>query len=145
MRNVARILGVLMLAIGLMAAVSATSSAKKGRTVTNPAADSVHAAILGGLRLVKKGDFDGWVNTYCDKANLCYNSNAIRTLKKYNLPELQRRSSNCLKDGGKSIFVTKEQEKPGGGVKLFLQCNPKGMPRPFHLLKTGTKWLWTNV
>ena len=141
MSQVTRRLFVLILSVGIIAAFAFSASAAK--KVTKPAKDSVYAAIIGGLKLVDAGKYDKWISKYCHK-DTCHNGNVKKNYKKYNLPALKKVSSHCLK-GPNTIHVHKEKVKPNGGTKIFIKCKDGGMPRPFHLLKDGGKWYWTNV
>jgi len=142
MSQVTRRLLVLMLSVGLVSTFAITASAAT-KKITKPAKDSVYAAIIGGLKLVDAGKYDKWIDTYCHK-DTCHNSNVKKAYKKYNLPALSKVSSHCLK-GPDTIHVHKEKDKADGGKKIFIKCKDGGMPRPFHLLKDGSKWYWTNV
>ena len=141
MSQVTRRLFVLIISVGIIAAFAFSASAAK--KVTKPAKDSVYAAIIGGLKLVDAGKYDKWISKYCHK-DTCHNGNVKKNYKKYNLPALKKVSSHCLK-GPNTIHVHKEKVKPNGGTKIFIKCKDGGMPRPFHLLKDGGKWYWTNV
>lgn len=146
MKNMLRTLGLLALTLTLLGGVSATASARtKVKTVKNPKADTAYGSILNGIKLIQKGSFDAWIDGFCHEKELCYNDAATSALKKYNLPALHRLAEHCLKDKGTTLHVTKDEDKAGGGKKIFIKCHDKGMPRPFHLKKEGKKWLWTNV
>lgn len=131
----------LVLAAGLIGSLATSAGAVE--KVTKPAKGTVYEAILGGLKLVDAGKYDAWIKTYCHK-DTCHNDNVKKNYKKYNLPALKKVSSACLK-GPDTIHVKKVKDKPNGGKKVFIKCKDGGMPRPFHLLKDGKKWFWTNV
>lgn len=123
-----------LLAFSLVAAVAGAAVADE--TVKGPAKDSPHYAIIEGLKLIKAGDFDEWVDTWCSKKELCFTDQSVASLKKYNLPTLQRLAPKCLKEGD-AILVTRTDGDPASddALTIYIQCDPKGMPRPFHLLK----------
>ncbi|MBP7585628.1 MAG: hypothetical protein KBA61_16410 [Spirochaetes bacterium] len=116
------------------------------QTVTNPDQASPHYALIEGLKLIKNGQFDKWVSTWCSKTELCYNNNSVQSLKRYNLPVQQRRAGQCLKGNGASIQVTRTDGNPAkdSQVKIFILCEPKGMPRPYTLIKDNG-WKFKSI
>jgi len=122
------------LALVLLAAVVGTAVAAD--TVKAPAEDSPHYAIIEGLKLIKAGDFDKWMDRWCSEKELCFTDQAKDSLKRYNLPTLQRLAPDCLKEGD-AIEVTRTDGDPAkdAEVSIFIQCKAGGMPRPFHLIK----------
>ncbi|MCA9515052.1 MAG: hypothetical protein KC635_08940 [Myxococcales bacterium] len=133
-----------LLAFGVLG-FAATAMAADGETVT-PKEGTVYYSIAEGLKLIKDGKFDAWKKAYCHTGDLCYNDNAWRSVEKYNLPALQRLAPKCLKDGGK-LLVTKvdgDVDKDDS-LKIFIECDPKGMPRPFYLKKDGKTWKFTKI
>ena len=116
----------------------------KHKTVKSPKAGTLYGAIVGGLKLVKAGDFDGWINKYCHPDDLCYTERAKQFLKRYNLKQLRKQAGFCLQSDGNSLIITR-QLKSNGQEKVFVKCNPKGSPKPFWLKKKGSRWYWTKV
>ncbi|MFT7582584.1 MAG: hypothetical protein ACI9MR_004266 [Myxococcota bacterium] len=137
-RVFSKLSGLALVAVFALGAVATQAQAKS----VTPAIGSAEATILQGLKLINAGKFDKWVSTQCSKEKLCHNTNAIKSVKKYNLPALKRIASQCIK-AGDTLDVTKVQgdAKTDATLKIFVQCNPKGMPRPFHLIK-NSKGAW---
>lgn len=123
-----------LLALALVAAVAGGALADE--TIKAPAKDSPHYAIIEGLKLIKAGDFDDWIDTWCSEKELCFTDQAKDSLRRYNLPTLQRLAPDCLKEGD-SIIVTRTDGDPAkdAEVSIYIQCKAEGMPRPFHLIK----------
>lgn len=125
----------------LVLGLSATASAK---TVA-PEAGTVYETLYNGLKAVADGKFDVFVDKFCSKDKLCPTDQAIASLKRYNLPAAQRQAPKCLK--GANLEVTKVDGDPASddNVKIFIQCDERGMPRPYQLVKEGGKWMFKNI
>ncbi len=129
------------LTIGTAVAEDGTKRADK---VVKAAPDH-ETALLEGLKLIKAGDFDGWISNWCSTEKLCYTDTAKKGILRYNLPALKRIVGHCIKDGD-TLKVTKTQGKVDEGkLKVFIECNPKGMPRPFHLTKDKAGWRFAKI
>ena len=146
-------LGRYALALALVAAVAFASGAAmsdnqaptaRAKTVKAPKAGTLYGAIVGGLKLIKAGKFDAWINTYCHPDDLCYTERAKGYLKKYNLKQLRKQAGFCLNPDGNSLIITRQLQS-NGQEKVFVKCNPKGSPKPFWLKKKGSRWYWTKV
>jgi hypothetical protein len=113
---------------------------------TAPAAGTPEATILAGLKLIRDGKFDAWMAQHCHQGDLCHNNNARKSLKKYNLPAMQRVAPDCIKAGDK-LEITRVDGNPATDeqVKVFALCNPKGMPRPFTMKKEGSAWKFRKI
>lgn len=127
------------------AGVGGFALAANGESV-EPKEGTVYASIAEGLKLIKDGKFKEWKSKFCHKGDLCYNDNSWRSIEKYNLPALQRLAPKCLKDGGK-LLVTKVEGDldKDDSVKIFIECDPNGMPRPFYLKKEDKIWKFTKI
>jgi len=112
----------------------------------SPKEGTAHAALLEGLKLIKDGKFDDWKRQFCHTNDLCHNDNAWRSVLRYNLPAMQRLAPHCIKDGD-TLLVTRTDGDPDKDdrVTLFIECNPQGMPRPFHLKKEGRAWKFSKI
>lgn len=132
-------------ALAVLGLVAAASSASAER-VKAPPADSIHHALIDGLKLVKADDKDQWEKKYCSKEKLCHNENARKSLYRYNWPAMQRLldkpgDESCLKpDGGVEVTRTDGDPAEDDEVKVFIQCHPKSMPRPFTMVKEDGAW-----
>ena len=53
----------------------------------------------------------------------------------------------CLSHGTDSLEITREDGDAAKGdtLKIFVKCNPRGMPRPFHLKKEGKTWKFFKI
>lgn len=125
----------------LVLGLSATASAKP----VAPEAGTVYETLYNGLKAVADGKFDVFVDKFCSKDKLCPTDQAIASLKRYNLPAAQRQAPKCLK--GANLEVTKVDGDPASddNVKIFIQCDERGMPRPYQLVKEGGKWMFKNI
>jgi hypothetical protein len=99
--------------------------------------DSPQYAIREGLKLIRDGKFSDWMTRWCSPTELCTTDIQRKSLKKFNLPAMQRLAPDCLKGEGNTVQVTKIEGDPvkDKSVKIFIQCNPKGSPRPFHMIR----------
>ena len=122
------------------------TAAAENTTIKNPPADSAHATIISGLKEIRDNKWDDWFKNRSSKQKLCFNENSKKSLKTYNLPAMQRRSKNCLKEGD-SIIVTRTQGDltKDSEVKIFIQCEDTAMPVPFNLIKEDGKWLFKSI
>ncbi len=113
---------------------------------TAPAAGSPEATILAGLELIRDGKFGKWMSKHCHTEDLCHNANSRKSLEKYNLPAMKRLAPKCIKAGGK-LDVTRVNGDPKTDqqVKIFVVCDPAGMPRPFTMKKQGSAWKFKKI
>ncbi len=133
---------VLTAALVLPATAAENPSAAKTET---PKAGSPEAVVLGGLQLIVDGKLDKWVKTYCHKDKLCPTPQATKSLKRYNLAAARRVVHHCLKGPKKDQLEVTRRVEEGKDLKIFLQCNPKGSPRPFTLRKDGDAWKFRRI
>ena len=107
------------------------------KVIKKPAPGTAYHAILSSVKLIQAGDYDKWINEYCHPSKLCYNNNSIKALKKYNLPALKRFTSECLKDNGTTLHVTRIDGNPDkdSSVVIFLNCTPGKRARGFYMNK----------
>jgi len=120
------------------------------QTYTNAPAGTPWHALIQGFRLIKAGDFQGWVNNWCHKGDLCRNSSSIRSLKKYNLPAMKRLlnyNPSCLSGNGDSIVVSRVDGDPlkDNQIRVFCECRPNSMPRPIKLKKENGHWRFNSI
>ena len=110
-----------------------------------PEAGTVYGALYDGLKLVAEGKFDGFIDKFCSKDKLCPTDQAIGSLRKYNLPAAKRQAPKCLK--GDHLEVVKVDGDPSSAdeVKVFIQCDERGMPRPYQMVKEGGAWKFKNI
>jgi hypothetical protein len=137
----------LVLALAVFSPIGARAANK---TVTNPAAGTVYATLVQGLKLIKQGKFDEWIDSYCHKANLCNSPGATQSVKRYNLPSLKKLlgyNPSCLRGNDDTIVITREDGDPAtdSQVKIFLECRTGGMPRPFTMKKEGDTWKFKQI
>jgi len=122
-----------------------TLSASAFAKPVKPDAGTVYAALYDGLKLVADGKFDGFIDKFCSKDKLCPTDQAIGSLKKYNLPAAQRQAPKCLK--GANLEVTKVEGDPekDDNLKIFIQCDERGMPRHYQMVKEGGARKFKNI
>ncbi len=134
----------------LLAAIALTflggTALAENTVVKHPAEGTAHATIIAGLKEIRDNKWDDWFKNRCSKQKLCFNENSRKSLKTYNLPAMQRRSKNCLKEGD-SIIVTRVQGDidKDTEVKIFIQCEDTAMPVPFNLIKEEGKWFFKSI
>lgn len=131
----------LMLAVPLTLVFGGSSMAE---TFKKPALDTPHGVIIDGLKLIKEGKFDNWIEKHCSKEKKCFNAQTNSALKRYNLPAMKRRADKCIKEGD-SIEVTRTDKISETELKIFVQCEPTAMPVPFWLIKEGAAWKFSNI
>lgn len=113
-----------------------------------PETGTVFGQLYDGLKLVEKGDFNGWVEGYCSKTAYCSSANAIKSVTRYNLPAAKRQAAQCFKGAGKDkLEVTRVNGDPAtsDAVKIFLQCAEDSTPRSYEMIKEGGKWLFKKI
>ena len=113
--------------------------------VKNPAAGSINAALLDGLKLIKAGKFDDWVSKFCSKEKACFNGNSISSYKRYNLPAKMRRAPACLRDNDTAIDIKYTEDINENEKKVFVNCEATAMPLPFYLIKEGNDWHFSQI
>lgn len=118
--------------------------AAMAETFKKPAVDSPHGVIIEGLKLIKDGKFDNWIEKHCSKDKKCFNPQTNAALKRYNLPAMQRRAGKCVKNED-TIEVTRTDKISETELKIFVQCEPTAMPVPFWLIKEGNAWHFSNI
>lgn len=139
----------LLLALSMSLAVPTVAFARDFSTVeakdTAGLPAEVKSTLVSGLKLIREGKFDSFMNTLCSKESLCINANSRSSLTRYNLPAMQRRAERgCLK-AGDQIEVTRHEDAGNGEKKVFLQCESTAMPVPFYLKEEGGKWVFTRI
>ena len=127
----------------LLAAFASTPAFAK--RVTNPETSSMEGTLIRGLKLLKDGKFDEWIDKLCSKEHRCFHENAKRDLKRFNLPAKQRRAPNCLKDGGNAIEIDRVEDIGKDRKKVFLKCEETAMPLPFFLIEENGKWMFSEI
>jgi hypothetical protein len=126
-----------LLIASMLVLLMAASVLAETTVIKNPSPGTVYHALLEGLKLIKDKKYDDWIGTWCSTQELCFNATSIASLKKYSLPAIQRIAPYCLKDNATSLQVTRVDGDPAkdSQVKVFIICNPQGMPKPFTLIK----------
>ncbi len=114
-------------------------AAPAGAEPTVPADGTAERALLDGLKLIRDGKFDAWISQFCSTNDLCYTDHSIKSLKKYNLPTIQRLADQCIKGTGDALDVTRTVVKDKD-TKVFIQCGPQAQPRPFTMVKEPKGW-----
>ena len=129
-----------LLTLGL-GALGSSASAKE----VTPEKGTIYESLYNGLKAVADGKFDVFVDEYCSKDKLCPTSQAIKSLKKYNLPAAQRQAPKCLR--GTKLEVKRLDGDPDKDemVKVFIQCDERSMPRPYQMVKEKGKWMFKNI
>ena len=137
----------LLVAFSIALMLPAMASAQKKSRMVTPKEGTYLHALMEGLKTIKDGKFDEWVDKFCHPEELCFNENSKKSLLKYNLPAVKRIAGECLKDAPK-MKVTRTDGDPAKGdkrIKVFVECNPKGMPRPFNLMLHGAVWKFKSI
>lgn len=132
--------------VALLTVPLAASAQKRGAKLITPKKDSPELVLLAGIKMIEAGNFDGWIDAHCHTEDLCFNANSKQSLRKYNLPALKRLAGKCHRTGGTALEITrKDAPATDGTVKIFVACDPRGMPRPFYLKKQGAAWKFKKI
>lgn len=142
MRHIARRLQLALAATAVL--VLGAGAAALAKPVT-PEAGTVYETLYKGLELVAEGKFDAFIKDFCSKEKLCSTDQAISSLKKYNLPAAQRQAPKCLHDGKLEVTRVQGEIDSDDEVKIFIQCDKRGMPRPYTMVKESGKWFFKNI
>lgn len=143
--------GLLGLAIAGTALADATASPEGTQQVTlptgktveaqkfvNPPEGSVEHSLLASMKLIKAGDFDGWIGKWC-AAETCVDAATNEQFKRLQLTSAAKTVAQCMtEDGG--VLVTRREDSEGGGKRLFVYCGPNRMPAPSSHEKAGEAW-----
>jgi len=113
--------------------------------LTTPEAGSPEWIILDGLRMIVDGKFDQWIKRYCHTGKLCRTPQATKSVKRYNLAAAHKLVGYCLKGEKKDKLKITRRVEQGEELKLFLECNVNGMPRPFTLQRDGGAWKFRRI
>ena len=106
------------------------------QVVKAPAADTPEYSIIDSIKMLSKGNMDGWMTKWCYKPR-CETPEAIDRLKAYTLSSATKNASKCLFDGD-SIYVTNRKENAKvtpPETKIFTYCGDDRMPVPTSLRK----------
>jgi hypothetical protein len=122
-----------------------SAAAAFAEDVNDPKPGTYQHAVYEGLVQLKDGKFEDWLSRYCDKDELCPTPTAIASLKRYNLPAVQRIAPKCIRGTGLKVTSVQGADTEKGPLKVFIECDPAGMPRPFHLKKVGANWMFTKI
>ncbi|MFT5433594.1 MAG: hypothetical protein ACI9OJ_004300 [Myxococcota bacterium] len=120
------------------------ASAQTKREPPTPSVEAAKQTVLAGLKLIEAKDFEGWISQYCHPEHLCPTETSKKSLKRYNLPAIQRLAKKCI-NGGKLRVKRAKRDDSLGRIKLYVVCDPKGMPRPFSLRKHGADWKFERI
>ena len=138
-----------LLVCAALVGLSTTTMAEKGpekpmdRAGQQTDLEAAKAVLVEGLKLIKDGKFDEWISDYCAKT-YCTTKQAKKSIKHYNLTAMKRIVGKCL--GTDNVLnVTKVKDKKDGSKKIFVQCHPQGMPKPFHMVKTDAGWRFNKI
>lgn len=131
----------LALTLGLVLASGSASA----DLIKNPAAGTIEAALLDGLKLIKYGKFDDWVSKSCSKEKACTTSNSILSYKRYNLPAKQRRAPACLRENETALDIKNIEDQGDGSKKVFVNCEATATAIPFYLIKEGDNWRFSAI
>ena len=129
----------------VMLFATAANAQSKGK-VKKADPGTIYATIVDGLELIRDKKFEPFLDRYCHTEDLCFNENAKNSLRRYNLPAVSRLAAKCLKDA-RTLLVTRQDGDPktDDTIKVFVVCDPRGMPRPFTVKKQDGKWKFKKI
>jgi hypothetical protein len=130
------LLGASLIAL-IIICFASTHTFAENQEIKAPPENSPYYTLIESLKLIKAEAYDDWISKWCSKNELCFNETSIASLKKYNLPAINRLAPDCLKGEAKDyIIVTRIDGDPEKDAKLqiFIQCKAEGMPKPFRLI-----------
>lgn len=110
-------------------------------TVTTPAAGSPEEAVLESLKMLKAGNADKWMDTWCEPTR-CSNQDQRNDMKNYSLKRAMADAATCLQgDKDDSILVKRVDGDPAKDtrIKVFIDCGSP-ISTPATLLKVDGKW-----
>jgi len=117
-----------------------TGEPKPGK-YAKPAKGTVAHFFIDSMSLIRDGKWDKWVSNYCHTEAQCYNRQAVRRIKQYNLPAIQRRmkkdKTTCLPGAGDTIEFTRVMPYESKGLKgwqVYIKCGVS-MPWPWYVIK----------
>jgi len=143
-----RILALVIMALSTHATLGQAAEAPQPLNTDKvhiPQKGSAEEALRDGLKLIAAGEFKRWRERYCHEDKLCRTKEATKSLFAFNLPAAQKLVAHCLRgEQDEGLSITRRVSR-GEELKLFLACNPKGMPRPFSLEKEGRAWKFTKI
>jgi len=131
------------LALGSLSLLAYGTSAL-AKPVT-PEPGTVYAALFDGLQLVAAGKFDAFIDGFCSKERLCTTEQAIRSVKQFNLPASQRLAPKCFRGADLDVTRVDGDLATDDRVKIFIQCDERGMPRPYEMVKEGGAWKFGTI
>ena len=112
----------------------------KANKVVSPAADTPEGVILASIKMISDNKFDEWMGSLCHPT-YCPNDEKARTsMRQYNLAAAAKTSMACTTDDGKSLIVTRKDNKDDGSITIYTFCGEKRMPAPATLTKDGGAW-----
>jgi len=112
----------------------------KANKVASPAATSPEGVILKSIEMITANKFDEWMNSLCHPTYCPNDEKARASMRQYNLPASAKSAMACTADDGKSLIVTRKDEKEDGSVTIYAFCGEKRMPAPATLSKDGDAW-----
>ena len=113
--------------------------------ITNPAAGTIEHAIIESMKMIKAGQFDQWMNTWCHPDRCPDTPSARESMRRYNLKSSQPSIHHCMQDDQTSILVTRRDEPDAQGRQtVYIFCGETRMPAPSTLVQVDGKWLVTS-
>jgi hypothetical protein len=110
-------------------------------TVTTPTAGSPEEAVLESLKMLKAGNADKWMDTWCEPTR-CSNNDQREDMKNYALKRAMADAGSCLQGAKDDAIVVKRIDgNPATDtrIKVFIDCGSP-ISTPATLLKVDGKW-----
>jgi hypothetical protein len=128
------------LAGGTQAVKTPLGTTIQAEVVSNPPEGSIEKQIIESLKLIRDGQFDKWMDTYCYPSR-CDSEIARAQMKNFNLSTAKKSVAKCLQ-ADDSIWVTSRKGDPAKDeiVKVFISCGENRMPAPSSHNKLKGKW-----
>ena len=119
-----------------------TGKTVEAQKFVNPPEGSVEHSLLDSMKMMKAGDFDGWIAKWCS-AETCPDRATNEQYKLYQLTSSSKTVGQCMTDDG-GILVTRREDAEGGGTRIYVFCGPNRMPAPSSHVKQGESWKLTS-
>jgi hypothetical protein len=95
-----------------------------------PLEDRAATLLAEAIDLAQKGDFDKWINTYCDPER-CHTDLSKDQWKAYQLKQLKEQGKFCVTDG--KVEVSRWRGELGvapNKAKAYVTCTNRQLPPP---------------
>lgn len=119
--------------------VSTPVGNQEAERITAPADGSLEAVALTSLKMIRDGEFDAWMDTYCHPTKCPATARARNDLKRYNLTASQRSAAGCIHEND-SLLITRRVEDSPTTQTVYFFCGSSRMPAPATFIQEDGRW-----